>query len=228
MNIQRLHPWNVTPKEAVKIQSELASQVSTQSTGMPVASVAGADISYDRSSDTLFVAVLVYEFPSMKILEKLSAVKKSSFPYVPGLLSFREIPPLIDCFARLRIIPDLLLCDAQGIAHPRRFGLASHLGLLTGIPSIGCAKSRLIGEELPPGEGKGCWASLRDRGEEIGRIVRTRDRVKPVYVSVGHMIDIDTAVKLVLDCCHGYRLPEPTRLAHLEVNTLRREYLDIA
>lgn len=225
MKIRQLHPWTVSPKEAVKIQKELAAQVILETFNESIRLIAGADVSYDRKSNTLFAAVLVFEFPSLHVCETQNVLSTPQIPYIPGLLSFRELPPLLECFQKLSVVPDVVLCDGQGYAHPRRFGLASHLGLLLNQPTIGCAKSRLVGEGEEPGSTRGSSSVLLDKGEEIGFIVRTKDRVKPLYISPGHLITGNDAVRIVLDCFAGYRLPEPTRQAHLEVNHLRVKYL---
>lgn len=225
MKINRLHDWDVSPKEAVQIQRELAAKVIASPINKPVKTIAGADISYDKKSNTLFAAVLIFYYPGMELLEISTAISEADFPYVPGLLSFREIPPLIKCFEKISDPPDVILCDSQGIAHPRRFGLASHLGLVLNTPAIGCAKSRLIGGGDEPGRERGSKTSLTDKGEKIGSILRTKTGIKPLYISTGHLIDLDSAVDMVLSCFGGYRLPEPTRRAHLEVNKLRLSHI---
>jgi len=183
--------------------------------------VAGADVSYDPYSDTIWSAVVVFGFPGMEILDRAGAQGRATFPYIPGYLSFREIPILVKALERIRRVPDLILCDGQGIAHPRGFGLASHLGLLLGIPTIGCAKSRLVGEHGPVGRSRGAASALMYGGRRVGTVLRTREGVNPIYVSPGHLIDATTATRLALRCCRGRRLPEPTRQAHIEVNRLR-------
>jgi deoxyribonuclease V len=184
--------------------------------------VAGADISFDRRSPDLHAAVVVLDAESLEVVEVAATRAKARFPYVPGYLSFREIPPLLEVFARLETEPDLIVCDGQGRAHPRRFGLACHLGVLLDRPALGCAKSRLIGEYREPGSRRGAHTQLRDAGEVIGEVVRTRAGVKPVFVSVGHRISLATARRSVLRLAPRYRLPEPVRAAHQEVNRLRR------
>jgi deoxyribonuclease V len=159
-------------------------------------------------------AVVVLNYPGLEIVEVQTVTGRVTFPYVPGLLSFREIPLIIPAFEKISNTPDLVLMDGQGFAHPRRIGIACHLGLFLGIPTIGCAKSRLIGEYQEPRLKRGNWSELTDNGEVIGAVLRTKDNVKPVYVSTGHMIDLKSAVHWVGACCRGYRLPEPTRLAH--------------
>lgn len=225
MNVSELHSWNVTPKEAAAEQLKLAGQVEITEFRGKISLVAGTDLSYDRANDMLFAAVLVFSFPDLELIETQSTIAKSTFPYVPGLLSYRELPPLLECFRKLRNVPDIVLCDGQGIAHPRRFGLASHLGILLKIPTVGCAKSRLTGSGNEPGLEKGKWSPLNDEGEEIGRIVRTRTGVKPMYISVGHLCDIETATEVTIKCCIKYRQPEPNRLAHHEVNSIRKYFI---
>jgi len=183
--------------------------------------VAGADISYDRGSDRFFAAVVVLELPGLAVVEQATLEGKSPFPYVPGLLSFREGPLVLRAFRRLRRRPDLALFDGHGIAHMRGFGIASHLGVLLGIPSIGCAKSRLVGEHAEPGPEPGDRVALLYEGRRVGAVVRTRRGVKPIYVSQGHLISLAAAVRWTLRCCAGYRVPEPTRQAHLLANRLR-------
>ncbi len=183
--------------------------------------VGAADISYNRGSSTLFAAVLVLRLSDFAVLERVGHRMTVPFPYIPGLLSFREVPTIMEAFRQLKQRPDILLCDGQGFAHPRRFGLACHLGVLLGLPTIGCAKTRLIGEYREPGLRRGAMTQLRYKGEVLGRVLRTRAGVKPIYVSIGHQIDLDDAVKLVLKCSPRYRIPEPVRQAHLTVNHIR-------
>jgi deoxyribonuclease V len=210
-----LHLWRVSTAEAMDIQRRLASQVVPEGSLGDVQYVAGADISVNTAERTGKGAVVVLSYPDLRPVEQSVAEVPLTFPYVPGLLSFREMPVLIEAFAKLSLRPDLLLADAQGLAHPRRFGLACHLGLLYDIPTIGCAKSRLCGEHDEVGPERGSRTALRDGAEVIGAVVRTRDDVKPLYISIGHRIGLEEAVEWVLRCCRGYRLPEPTRLAHL-------------
>ena len=185
--------------------------------------IAGADVTVTRDGRSLIAGIVVCDRMSGEILERVSARREAVFPYVPGLLSFREAPAVLAAMRKLRTRPDVVLFDGQGLAHPRRLGLACHVGLFADLPSVGCAKSRLIGRHDEPGPRKGDWATLVDADEEIGRVVRTRDGVKPVYVSVGHLLRLEDAVWLVLACCTRYRLPEPTRLAHQYVTRMRKE-----
>ena len=222
MRVSDLHPWTTSYHEAVRIQNRLRGRLILRGGPRRVRLVAGADVSYNRGDDRLFAAVVVLQIPGMEIVEVSTVMARASFPYIPGLLSFREAPPLVETFRRLQRRPDAVIFDAQGIAHPRRFGLASHLGLLIDLPSIGCAKSRLIGEGRAPGFRKGSWTPLRLEGRRVGAILRTRERVNPVYVSSGHRMGLPAAIRIVLGCATRYRLPEPTRQAHIAVNRLRR------
>lgn len=225
MKTRELHRWDVTYREAAAIQDELRERLILRDDGLadPVRTVAGADISYDRGSDLFFAAVVLMDYPALTMLESAAVSARVSFPYIPGLLSFREGPPLIAAFAKLRHSPDVVLFDGQGIAHPRGIGLASHIGLLLDLPAIGCAKTRLVGSHKVAGEKRGEWTTLIYRDRQIGAVLRTRERVKPLFVSQGHRIGLPRAVALVLSCCRGYRVPEPLRLAHLTVNRLRLE-----
>jgi deoxyribonuclease V len=184
--------------------------------------VASADISYNRFDPIFYATALVYDAKTGEVVEVSNAVRRGTFPYVPGLLSFREAPALLEAFAGIRTMPDVVLIDGHGLAHPRHIGIATHLGLWLGVPTVGCAKTRLCGTYKEPGQRVGALASLMHRGEQVGDIVRTKKNVKPVFVSVGHRIDLASAVRVVLSTTNGYRLPEPSRLAHLRVNDLRR------
>jgi len=215
------HPWDVPADEAVAIQNRLRQEAPAAD---PIAladihTVAGVDAAY---GDIGTAAVAVFSFPELRLIEEVNASRTVSFPYIPGLLSFREGPVVLDALERLSTVPDLLMFDAQGYAHPRRMGLARHLGLYLDRPSIGCAKSRLVGTYQEPGPEPGAWSPLLDRGEEIGRVVRTKARTNPLFISVGHRIDLDTAVEVVLRCVRGYRLPEPTRVADRLTKELSR------
>jgi deoxyribonuclease V len=224
MDYRRLHPWNVGIRRARTIQESLRARLRlpTRAARRRIAFVAGADVSYDRGSDVIYGAVVILSYPDLEIVETSGSVALARFPYVPGYLSFREIPILLRAFRRIRRKPDVVLCDGQGIAHPRGFGLASHLGMVLGVPSVGCAKSRLVGEHDEPARPRGSTAPLTYEGRTVGMVLRTRDGVAPIYVSQGYRVDLDGATRLALDCCRGVRLPEPTRQAHMEVNRLRR------
>ncbi|MBI4632425.1 MAG: deoxyribonuclease V [Deltaproteobacteria bacterium] len=225
MKIHHLHRFDVNYREAVQIQENLRDKLIICDRHIPrrPAIIAGADISYGKESDLFFAAVVLLSYPSLEVIEEAYAGERSSFPYIPGLLSFREGPPLLKAFAKLRRVPDIAIFDGQGIAHPRGIGLASHMGLFLDIPSIGCAKTRLCGSYNPVGERVGSYADLVGDDLVIGAVVRTKERVKPVFVSPGHKIGLKRAVDMALSCCAGYKLPEPIRQAHLAVNRFRRE-----
>jgi len=222
MKIRHLHRWDVSPAEAIQIQEALRRRLDLREARRPTETVAGVDVSYDTRTPTLYAAVVLMRLHDHEILETATATRPATFPYIPGLLSFREAPAVLQAVTRLTRRPDCLLCDGQGIAHPRRFGLACHLGLLLNLPSIGCAKSVLVGEYQEPPEKRGGFRMLIDRGERVGIILRTRDGVEPVYVSPGYRMNTQQAREIVLKATGRYRLPEPTRQAHLLVNRLRR------
>lgn len=222
MNIARLHPWNVSPTRAVRIQLALRARLDVKAYRGPIETVAGVDVSYDLRSPMVYAAVVVMRLSDRHILETTTAGMVATFPYIPGLLSFREAPAVLRAFKKLRRRPDCLICDGQGIAHPRRFGLACHLGLVLNLPSIGCAKSLLVGTYREPARKRGSFKTLSDNGEPVGIILRTRDGIEPVYVSAGYRMSCERAREIVLGTHGGYRIPEPTRQAHLLVNALRR------
>jgi deoxyribonuclease V len=209
------HAWRVSPAQARQIQLGLAGSVRREGRLENPAYIAGMDISVKRFAPEGTAAVVVLSYPGLEVLESRVQDGPIGFPYVPGLLSFREAPLLLETCAGLRHRPDLIMVDGQGIAHPRRLGLAAHLGLLLDVPAIGCAKSRLCGAHEAPGNEAGSRADLTDGDEVIGAVLRTKTGVKPLYISIGHRIGLEEAVRWVLACCRGYRLPEPTRLAHL-------------
>jgi deoxyribonuclease V len=233
MKIQTLHRWDVTPAEARDIQLRLRDLVECRDRLPRIRRVAGADValqlggprSWQHSKAFAIAGAVVYRFPQMEEIERVSVVKPLTFPYIPGLLSFREIPALLGAFEMLRNPPDLIFCDAHGYAHPRRFGLACHLGVLLGLPSIGVAKSRYIGEHGDPASSAGSTKPLLDpkSGEEIGAVVRTAAGVRPIYISQGHRISLSRAVALTLAVTDGYRIPRPTRDADQFVNSIRRK-----
>ena len=223
MKIYPLHSWDLSASEAIALQKELAGRIDVSRPLERCERVAGADISYNRYSNTFYAGVVVLRTADWTFIETQGAVGDSTFPYIPGQLSFREGPILLEAFARLEAEPDAIMFDGQGTAHPRRFGLACHMGLWLQKPSLGCAKSRLTGRYKELGRKAGATVPLvAGEGEVIGRVVRTKTGVQPVYVSPGHLIDLESAVCLTLTACQGYRLPEPTRQAHLHVNALRR------
>lgn len=223
MKVRRLHKWDVDYHEAVAIQERLRGRIVRRGSPRKVRTVAGADVSYEKSDNRFHAAVVVMGFPQLDVVEEVSAAGTATFPYIPGLLTFREGPILTQAFEKLQNTPDLVIFDGQGIAHPRGFGLAAHMGLLIDLPSIGCAKTRLCGEHDEPASAASSTSPLHDHGRVIGRVVRTRENVKPVFVSIGHRIGLRSAVAWVLKTCRGYRLPEPTRHAHILVNRLRRK-----
>jgi deoxyribonuclease V len=222
MLIHTLHPWDIDAVRAAEVQRDLAARVDTT---IPLAKwdlVAGADASYNRYSNTIYAAVVVVRTSDGGVIETQGAVHETKFPYIPGFLSFREAPALLEAFAKLHCEPDVFMFDGQGIAHPRRLGIAAHVGLWLDRPSLGCAKSRLTGKFAEPGLEAGSVSPLTDRKEVIGQVVRTKKGILPLFVSPGHKIDQESATRVVLATCRGYRLPEPTRQAHLHVNELRR------
>jgi deoxyribonuclease V len=217
------HRWKVSPEEARLIQESLRHKVVFRPLNLRnVRTVAGLDQSYHPTlRNRVFGVAVVFSFPDLQINEVSIAESQTIFPYVPGLLSFRETPVLLKALKGLKRRPDVIIADAQGYAHPRRFGAASHVGVLTGIPTVGCAKSRLIGLYDEPGPNRGSWSALVDGDETIGAVVRTRDRVAPVFVSVGHLVDLPSAIALVLATTSKYRIPEPIRAAHNLSNLAR-------
>jgi len=218
-----LHPWNVTPREAMEIQTRLGAQVSLIPSRERIRWVGGADVSYTREDDRLFGAMVVLSFPDLAVVDEAWQMDRVRFPYVPGLLSFRECPILLQVVKRIRCRPDVWIFEGQGIAHPRNLGLASHMGLLLDRPSIGCAKTRLVGAHRPVGLRRGDRETLTLDGRVIGAAVRTRSGTKPVYVSPGFRVDLEGAIKMVLETSRPYRMPEPLRQAHMLSNRVRRE-----
>ncbi len=216
--------WNLSPREAARLQERWRERVVLEDNFKNIHYVAGADLAFDPETDQAFAGVIVYRFPELEEVERRSARRKLRFPYVPGLLSFREGPALLAAFARLRTEPDLILIDGHGRAHPRLFGIACHLGVLFDKPTIGCAKSLLVGAHYEPGAKAGSSSPLVYHGDRVGVVLRTRDGVKPIYVTTGHRVSLDTAVQLVRQCLDGYRIPKPTRQADHYVRDLRRAY----
>ena len=207
------HRWDVTPARAAQLQRELAARVILRPLPQPVRYVAGLDAAFSGDGRWCVAAAVVWDVAAQCVVEAGTAACRLWFPYVPGLLSFREAPALLAALRKLRARPEVLMCDGHGLAHPRRFGIACHVGLLAGLPAVGCAKSLLVGEHEAPARVRGARSPLMHRGTCVGSVLRTRDGVRPVYVSVGHLADQPTAERLVLDCGAGYRLPEPTRRA---------------
>ncbi len=208
-----LHSWTLTPREAMRLQAELAPQVEATDRLGTIRTLAGVDVAYGRRGGAAQAAVVALSFPDLVLLEQVRVTRPASFPYVPGLLSFREAPAVLEAFDRLSIRPDLILVDGQGVAHPRRFGIASHLGLWLDLPSIGVAKSRLCGTFAQPGPERGDWTPLRDGEDVLGVVLRSRKNTRPLFISIGHRVSLATAIGVVLASGRGYRLPEPTRMA---------------
>ena len=211
MKVTQLHKWDLSPSEAIAVQQDLRARVVTRNELGEIHTVAGIDMS--TAGQRAHAAVVVLSFPALQPLEEAQADLPLTFPYIPGLLAFREAPAILAAIERLQIEPDLFILDGQGLAHPRRMGIACHIGVIIDKPCIGCAKSRLCGQHGEVGPKVGDYSELYHRGELIGAALRTREGVKPVYISVGHKIDLTTAISYVLRCGKGYRLPEPTRWA---------------
>jgi len=227
MRIRNLHPWNVTPAEARRIQETLRNRVATTcAPGLPLPPgiVAGIDVAVPRDAGVAIAGVIVMRLPSMEVVERRSAVSPLTFPYVPGFLSFREGESVIGALRGVRHPVDVFLFDGQGICHPRRFGLASHLGVILDRPTVGCAKSLLLGRHGEPAAARGSRRRIFHGKETVGLALRTRRAVKPVYVSIGHLVDLPAASRIVSACCRGYRLPEPLREAHRWVTELSRQH----
>jgi len=217
------HSWDLDTAGARDLQLRLATRIECTGSLGSYATVAGADVSYNIRGARLYAAVVVVSAHTWEPIDRSGIVADAKFPYVPGLLSFREAPAVLEAFDGLKSHPDVLMCDGQGIAHPRRLGLASHLGLWLGIPTIGCAKSWLCGEFEQPGPDRGDWSPLTDKRETIGAVLRTRAKVKPLFVSSGHLCDLQSAIAITLAASPTYRIPIPTRLAHQYVNDMRRQ-----
>ncbi|MBD2306508.1 deoxyribonuclease V [Chroococcidiopsis sp. FACHB-1243] len=214
MKINQRHTWALTTAEAIAIQEKLRGEIiTTDKIPTPVKYVAGVDMGFEANGTISRAAVAVLSFPSLQLQETAIARRPTSFPYIPGFLSFREVPAVLDALEKINTTPDMILCDGQGIAHPRRFGIACHLGLIVDLPTIGVAKSLLIGKHQEVPEARGSWQLLTDKGETIGAVLRTRTGTKPLYISSGHRVSLATAIDYVLQCTPKYRLPETTRIA---------------
>lgn len=213
MKINLIHPWVKTEKEARSIQEQLRTKVIKEDRLGTVNYVAGVDVGFKDNYSITKAAVAVLSYPNLELIETAIATLPTTFPYIPGFLSFRELPAVLAALEQLKTTPDLILCDGQGLAHPRRLGIACHLGVLIDLPTIGVGKSLLVGkhEEVPPE--KGSWTPLIHRGERIGVVLRSRVNVKPIYISIGHKISLTTAINYVMGCLTKYRLPETTRWA---------------
>jgi deoxyribonuclease V len=221
--MEPLHSWNVSTEGAIQIQEALRGRIILKKTLSKVKTVGGGDVAYSKNGNHLFGAMVVLSFPSMEILDMATVEGKTPFPYIPSLLSFREGPILINIFRNLKIKPDVLMVDGQGIAHPRGMGLASHMGLWFNLPSIGCAKTPLLDEFISPGPLRGSYEWIRREGKKVGAVLRTKDKVNPLFVSPGHRIDLKTSIQLILESCQGFRMPEPLRKAHHASLLARRE-----
>lgn len=214
MKIEQRHEWALTAEAAVGIQQELRQEVVTHDQFGVVKYVAGIDVGFEADGTITRAAVAVLTYPELQFCDHAIARRPTTFPYIPGFLSFREVPAVLDALETVKTVPDLLLCDGQGLAHPRRFGIACHLGVLTNMPAIGVAKSLLVGkyDEVP--EERGAWVKLQHKGDTIGAVLRTRPKTKPLFISLGHRISLETALSYVMGCTTKYRLPETTRHAH--------------
>ena len=224
MKFRNLHPWDLTPREAIQVQKKLAQRISLQNSFTKIHTIAGADIAVDIESNEGIAGVVVYRFPDLKTVERQSARKKLTYPYIPGLLSFREVPVLLEALREIKTEPDLILFDGQGIAHPRFLGIASHMGLLLDKPTIGCAKSLLVGSFEEPAKKAGSTSPLKIGEKTVGMVLRTRDGARPIFVSPGHKIDLETSVQIVKNCCDGFRIPKPTREADRFVGEMKRKH----
>ena len=216
------HSWSLTPRHAIAVQKRMAARVVQDPPSRAIRFVAGLDAAFSPDGKWCLSAAVLWDMQERQIVEQHTAARRLRFPYIPGLLSFREVPALLGALRKFKQRPDAVMCDGQGRAHPRRFGIACHVGVILGLPAIGCAKSRLIGRHTEPGFARGDHAALTDKGEVIGAVLRTQTGIRPVYVSVGHRLDLGTAQEVVLRCAFRYRIPEPTRLADRLVAALRR------
>ena len=223
MKVRQFHSWDVTPKQAVEIQNQLRKMVVSRGRVSKPGLVAGADAAFDKGSGRVHACVVVLAFPNLEVVEIAVHHGPISFPYVPGLLSFREAPPLLAAFEKIRRTPDVIFIDGHGLSHPRAAGIACHIGVLLDRPVVGCAKSRLTGTYTAPALRRGALSYLYDgKDDVIGAVVRTRDRVRPIFVSVGHKVSLNQAVRLTLACGKGYRVPEPTRQADILAGRAKR------
>ena len=223
MDYKDLHPWDVTPKAAVGIQNNLKNRIQLKDSFGKIRVIAGADVAFDKSENQGYGGVIAYRFPELVEIERQGVIRPITFPYVPGLLAFREAPILLEAFASLETEPDMILFDGQGIAHFRRMGIATHMGIVLNKPTIGCAKSRLIGGYADPGEDVGSTSPLIDGEDTVGAVLRTRKKVRPIFVSPGTKISLETCIKVVLKCVDGYRIPKPTREADRYVAHLKKD-----
>lgn len=212
---------NITPQQAIELQAQLRDRLQIQPLTKKITTIAGADISFNKFETTVYAGIVVMQFPSLQVIETAGVTDETSFPYVPGLLAFREVPALSKAWEKLVIKPDVLVLDGHGIAHPRRMGIAAHFGVVLNTPSLGCAKSLLTGKYKEPSIEAGSVTDLFSGQELIGKVLRTKKNVKPVFISPGNLISMEQSLELILQCVRKYRIPEPTRLAHHFVNELR-------
>jgi deoxyribonuclease V len=223
MKAKKLHSWDVTPEEATQIQNSLLPPATAAHliTENEIQTIAGCDVSYAKTENRLYASAVLLSYPELELLESAYSISTAEFPYIPGLLAFREGPPLLDALGQLETGADLVILDGHGVAHPRAFGIASHVGMLLDKPTMGVAKSILCGQYSEPAMTRGSCSPLMGQNKQIGKVVRTKSGVKPVFVSVGMKIALDEATRIVLACCSSYRLPEPLRQAHILSNKLR-------
>ncbi|KPK41916.1 MAG: endonuclease V [Omnitrophica WOR_2 bacterium SM23_29] len=221
MKIKKIHSWKTSAKEAIRIQNRLSKKIKRSKVSGPVKVIGGCDASFSKDEDKVLAAVVILSFPALEVLEVVTAIRKANFPYVPGLLTFREGPALLDCFKKIKIKPRVLFFDGQGIAHPRHMGIATHMGILLDLPTIGCAKSKLFGTYKEPAPKRGSFSIIKGKDNEIlGAALRTKDDVRPVFVSLGHKMNLEDAIKLTLKVARKYRIPEPLRQAHQSANRI--------
>jgi deoxyribonuclease V len=216
------HPWDVSPYEAQQLQRSLQAVVRNAEPEAPPATIAGVEVAHSRFSDTLVASVAVLRYPELSVVEEATAEYRACFPFIPGLLSFREVPAVLEALGRLSAMPEMLLVDGPGVAHPHGLGIASHLGVLLDRPTIGCSRSALVGSYVEPEVSAGSQSALVWQGELIGTVYRSKNRVAPLFISVGHRMTRASAVETVVACCKGYRLPEPTRRAHARLAEARQ------
>ncbi len=214
-------------KKYFELQRKLSSQIILESKVGNIKYIAGVDVSYVKRVNLAFATIVVLNYKTLEIVEKKYHISQITFPYIPGLLSFREIPPILECIKKCKISPDIYICDGQGIAHPRKMGLATHLGIILNRPTIGCAKKKLVGHFTPPPLNMKSWSPLWYKGEQIGAVLRNKPRVKPIFISPGHLVDINKSIEVVRNTSTKYRLPEPTRLADKFTKELKKNYLGL-
>jgi deoxyribonuclease V len=228
MNYNKLHSWNIGKNEAIQIQNELSKRIILKNGFNHINTIAGCDVAYSSISDKAYAAICVFTFPGLSKIKEIVSDSEVLFPYIPGLLTFREGPALLKAFEMLKEKPELFIFNGQGIAHPRKFGLATHMGIILDVPSIGCAQRVLYGNYINPGSKKGSYSDICNRNDEvIGACLRTRDNIRPVFISQGHKIDLKTAVDIILKCTLKYKLPEPVRAAHILANSVKEQIKQI-